>query len=163
MMIWERWERSRHPAKKKTKASHPFERRPRIVMWGALSLLAVLSGSRLLATPADAPALPELPRLALDKSLPEVRAAVKEAYDAVMAHPRDASANGKLGMVLHAHSFPADAEVCYRRAPLPGPPSLRCVPFLALPGRAPATITQPRRPSSQRPPTHPEALPAAHS
>jgi len=101
-------------------------------MWVALSLLAVLSGNRLLATPADTPALPDLPRLALDKSLPEVRAAVKEAYDAVMAHPRDASANGKLGMVLHAHSFPADAEVCYRRAHLLDPASFRWVYYLAL-------------------------------
>src|SRR5207248_3220167 len=99
------------------------------VMWVAL-WLAVSGGSGLLAAPPDSPALPELPRLTLDKSLPEVRAAVKEAYDAVLGHPRDPSANGKLGMVLHAHSFPTDAEVCYRRAHLLDPASFRWIYYL---------------------------------
>lgn len=84
------------------------------------------------AAPGEAPALPELPRLTLDNSPPTVQAAVKEAYEAVLAHPRDASANGKLGMVLHAHGFPVDAEVCYRRAHLLDPASFRWIYYMAL-------------------------------
>src|SRR2546422_6471631 len=99
MMICERWACSRRPARRKMKTPLPYEcrrARPRTVMWVAL-WLAVSGGNHLLAAPDDAPALPELPHLTLDKSLPTVRAAVKKAYDAVLAHPRDASANGKLG------------------------------------------------------------------
>ncbi len=134
MTICERWARSNRPAKKKRKALRGCWRRrarPSAVVWIGL-WLAVSGGSRLSAAPDETPALPELPRLALDKSIPTVRAAVKEAYDAVLAHPRDASANGKLGMVLHAHSFPAEAEVCYRRAHLLDPASFRWIYYLAL-------------------------------
>src|SRR5690349_21016978 len=134
MMICERWVRSRRPANKTMKAPHTDEPRraqTRCILWIGLSL-AVSGCNGLFAAPVEAPALPELPHLTLDKSLPAVRAAVKEAYDAVLAHPREASANGKLGMVLHAHSFPAEAEICYRRAHLLDPASFRWIYYLAL-------------------------------
>jgi tetratricopeptide (TPR) repeat protein len=114
------------------KVNTPFRRsRPRGVVWIGL-WLAVSAGGRQFAAPAEALALPELPTLKLEKSPPTVRAAVKAAYDAVVAHPRDALANGKLGMVLHAHSLPAEAEVCYRRAHLLDPASFRWTYYLAL-------------------------------
>ena len=76
--------------------------------------------------------LPELPPLAYDKMLSTVRAEVQKAYDLVLAHPQDAAANGKLGMVLHAHDLPTEAEVCYRRAHLLDPSSFRWTYYLGI-------------------------------
>jgi superkiller protein 3 len=63
-------------------------------------------------------ALPDLPHPDLQSLIPTARAEIQKAYDSVLAHPQDASANGKLGELLHAYSLLADAEVCYRRAHL---------------------------------------------
>jgi tetratricopeptide (TPR) repeat protein len=65
---------------------------------------------------ADSNALPPLPKLYLQQFLPAVRKQVQEAYDAAVAHPRNATANGKLGMVLQAYSQLEGAEMAYRRA-----------------------------------------------
>lgn len=78
------------------------------------------------------PSLPELPRLAFESFLPAVRAVVQKAYAAAVANPRDASANGKLGMVLHANSHFEEAGVCYRRARLLDRASFRWAYFLGL-------------------------------
>ena len=78
------------------------------------------------------PSLPELPQLAYDKMLSTVRAEVQKAYDVVLAHPRDATANGNLGMVLHAHDMPTEAEICYRRAHLLDPTSFRWAYYLGM-------------------------------
>src|SRR5436305_1171183 len=78
------------------------------------------------------PSLPELPQLAYDKMLSTVRAEVQKAYDVVLAHPRDATANGNLGMVLHAHDMPSEAEICYRRAHLLDPVSFRWAYYLGM-------------------------------
>jgi tetratricopeptide (TPR) repeat protein len=64
----------------------------------------------------SAESLPPLPKLYLQQFLPAVREQVQEAYDAVVAHPRNAAANGKLGMVLQAYSQLEGAETAYRRA-----------------------------------------------
>jgi tetratricopeptide (TPR) repeat protein len=78
------------------------------------------------------PNLPDLPQLAYDKMLSTVRAEVQKAYDIVLAHPRDATANGNLGMVLHAHDLPSEAEMCYRRAHLLAPTSFRWTYYLGM-------------------------------
>jgi tetratricopeptide (TPR) repeat protein len=88
-------------------------------------------GGRASGSP-DEMSLPELPRVALDKLPSTVQTAVKEGYDAVVAHPRDAAINGKLGMVLHAHNFLPEAEICYRRAHLLDPTSFRWIYYVAL-------------------------------
>jgi tetratricopeptide (TPR) repeat protein len=80
----------------------------------------------------QAPALPELPRLAFDHMLPDARAVVEKAYGAAVAHPRDPTASGKLGMVLQAHNFFAEAEVCYRRVCLLDPRSFQWKYYLGL-------------------------------
>src|SRR5207249_6005709 len=80
----------------------------------------------------QAESLPELTQLAFDEMLPPLRAAVQKAYDEVRAHPQHAEANGKLGMILHANNFPAQAEIFYRRARLLNPTSLRWTYYLAL-------------------------------
>lgn len=61
-------------------------------------------------------ALPDLPQLELSRFLPAVRRQVEEAYQSARARPRDAGANGKLGMALEAHEQYGAAAVCYRRA-----------------------------------------------
>jgi tetratricopeptide (TPR) repeat protein len=65
---------------------------------------------------AESNSLPPLPKLYLQQFLPAVRKQVQEAYDAAVAHPRNAAANGKLGMVLQAYSQLEGAEIAYRRA-----------------------------------------------
>lgn len=76
--------------------------------------------------------MPELPRMTFGSLPPTVRTVVQEAYDAVVAHPQDALANGKLGMVLHAHNLLEEAEVCYQRAHWLDPKSFRWTYYLGL-------------------------------
>jgi tetratricopeptide (TPR) repeat protein len=60
--------------------------------------------------------LPELPALDPGKFQPSVRAEVEKAMGEVRQSPKNAPANGKLGMVLHAHDQFGAARVMYRRA-----------------------------------------------
>ncbi len=94
--------------------------------------LAVGVCSRSAEAAEQAPNLPELPQLAFDKMLSQIRAEVQEAYDAALTHPQDATANGKLGMVLHAHGLLGEAETCYRRAHVLDPASFRWTYYLGL-------------------------------
>ena len=83
-----------------------------VVLWLAIFMLC---GPEITFS-TESNALPPLPRLSLQKFLPVVREQVQQAYDAVVAHPGNAAANGKLGMVLQAYSQPEGAETAYRRA-----------------------------------------------
>jgi tetratricopeptide (TPR) repeat protein len=60
--------------------------------------------------------LPDLPQVSIESFHPAVRTQVKAAYDAAEAKPRDAEADGNLGMVLQAYEMYGSAEACYRRA-----------------------------------------------
>jgi len=60
--------------------------------------------------------LPKLPSLNLNDFPAEVRAQVKQAYDAAQRRPRDSEVVGKLGMLLDLYDRPEQALVCYRRA-----------------------------------------------
>jgi tetratricopeptide (TPR) repeat protein len=62
--------------------------------------------------------LPPLPDIVTTTFLPAVGKAVQEAMADARAHPEDAAAVGRLGMVLHAHSQLVNAATCYRRAAL---------------------------------------------
>jgi tetratricopeptide (TPR) repeat protein len=62
------------------------------------------------------PPLPELPALDLARFQPSVRAEVERAFDEARRAPEDARANGRLGMVLHAHDQFGAARVMYQRA-----------------------------------------------
>lgn len=104
--------------------------------------------------------LPELPRLTFDSFQPRARTIIEKAYEAAIANPRDASANGKLGMALQAHALYGEAEVCYRRARLLDPPSFRWAYYLGVTqadlgilGDAAATLQEAMR-------LNPEYLPA---
>ena len=65
---------------------------------------------------ARGPDLPPLPELKLGATFDIVQRQVNEAYVRARAHPTDAAANGKLGMVLDAYEQYDSAALCYRRA-----------------------------------------------
>jgi len=95
--------------------------------------LSVLCGPSLAAWPDQKASLPDLPLITPEDFPPGVlRDKVRVAYAAVAANPLDASANGKLGMVLEAFR-PSDerAEACYRRAHQLDPRSFRWTYYLA--------------------------------
>ena len=60
--------------------------------------------------------LPPLPKLSFQQSPAAIRAQVRDAYDAVLAAPRNTANNGKLGMILQAYGQLEGAEIAYRRA-----------------------------------------------
>lgn len=62
--------------------------------------------------------LPDLPTLTIVNFRPQIRDQVQKAYEEVKAKPRNADANGRMGMLLHAFSQFESAELCYRRARL---------------------------------------------
>jgi tetratricopeptide (TPR) repeat protein len=64
----------------------------------------------------SAQTLPELPRVAFDEFGPAIREQVRKAYAAAQAEPRDAEANGRLGMMLHSYGQYELAALCYARA-----------------------------------------------
>ena len=54
----------------------------------------------------------------MEQFTPAVRERMQQALDAVEARPRDPQANGRWGMVLHAHGQHQAAAVAYQRAHL---------------------------------------------
>src|SRR5437899_2943389 len=56
------------------------------------------------------------PILNLTGAEPVVAEAIEAARTSVAANPRSASAWGRLGMVLHAHDYLAEAARCYAQA-----------------------------------------------
>jgi tetratricopeptide (TPR) repeat protein len=84
-----------------------------------------LSGGVVLAVALDAGlAVPQtarsdpssLPQLTFDALPPSVRGGLEEAYKAARGDPRDPTAVGRLGMILHAYEQYRSAQLCYRRA-----------------------------------------------
>lgn len=57
-----------------------------------------------------------LPQLTFDALPSSVRGGLEEAYKAARADPRDPTAVGRLGMMLHAYEQYRSAQLCYRRA-----------------------------------------------
>jgi tetratricopeptide (TPR) repeat protein len=57
-----------------------------------------------------------IPQIDLQGVHPEVADAIRAARDTVRRQPRSASAWGRLGMVLHAHEYYAQAVACYETA-----------------------------------------------
>jgi tetratricopeptide (TPR) repeat protein len=60
-----------------------------------------------------------------------IRGQIQEAYADVRAHPDDATANGRLGMILQTYGLLQEAEVCYRRAIRLEPSTFRWAYYLA--------------------------------
>src|SRR5437764_523279 len=99
-----------------TTPAHPA---PRSRRWTALAILGVA----LLACVAGGFALlrgrhfpPPVPAPDLGEADPKVAAAVREAQEKVRREPRSAEAWGRLGTVLTAHDYHAEAEPCFVEA-----------------------------------------------
>ena len=60
--------------------------------------------------------VPEFPHLALEGKDPAIVHAVEQARVAVLQSPRSGAAWGQLGMILAAHDFTAEADICFARA-----------------------------------------------
>ena len=99
-----------------------------------LGLALALAGAAWGASrPDQSASLPGLPQIIPDNFPPPIREKVREAYAAAVASPQDASANGRLGMILHAYQVSDQkAEVCYRRAQLLDPASFRWAYYLGV-------------------------------
>lgn len=98
----------------------------------AVFVLALIlsAGACLSSWPEETGVVPELPRLNFDNFLPAVRSELQKASAEAKARPTDASASGKLGMILQAHSQLEGAELCYRRAHVLSPAVFRWVYYL---------------------------------
>ena len=79
-------------------------------------LLAVMLALGSSAFAAQTPRLPEIPLLNITELPPEIQEQVQQAYTAARGHRKDASAVGKLGMLLDLYNRSDAAALCYQRA-----------------------------------------------
>jgi superkiller protein 3 len=79
-----------------------------------------------------APKLPELQKPDTSRFLPSIREPIEKAWAEAAAKPNDAAANGRLGMVLHAHEQHEAAEIAYQRAHLLDPKSFEWIYYLGV-------------------------------
>lgn len=86
----------------------------------------------LLAPALHAQTLPELPVIALEGFEPDIKEQIQKARDRVQTNPRDAEANGWLGLTLHAYDLYESALPCYERAHLLAPKELRWAYYLGM-------------------------------
>ena len=97
-------------------------------------------GALLIATlfapflPAQSEPLPSVPDLAprLDEFDATIRKQIRDAGEQVRLHPRDAGANGRMGMLLHAHQRYEFAEPFYLRARILDPDSFSWAYYLGI-------------------------------
>ncbi len=90
--------------------------RRRLVVGLALAAGALLAGGYWYLRPT-----PQPPAVDLADADPAIARAVTEARQGVLAAPRSAAAWGRLGMVLAAHDFRAEANACFAQAQLLDP------------------------------------------
>src|SRR5437867_2753394 len=112
--------------------SYSLRAEVRRTVLGFLLWPCLASGAQYLQSREATLALPELPQITFDSLLPPARAAIQDSYNTALARPRDASTNGKLGMVLHANNLLTEAQICYRRARSLDPGSLQWTYYLGL-------------------------------
>ena len=96
----------------------------------ALWLIQTLILAACCSRAQNAPAIPELPPLALDDFSSGIRGQIQEAYAEARAHPDDDTANGRLGMILQTYGLLQEAAVYYRRAIRLAPSTFRWVYYL---------------------------------
>ncbi len=66
--------------------------------------------------PASTSTIPDIPPFPLDTLELAVRQQIENAITAVEKDPRDAYANGRLGMLFHTYDIYTQADICYQRA-----------------------------------------------
>src|SRR6266511_2556723 len=79
-----------------------------------------------------AQALPELPPLTVENFGPAIREEAQKAYNEARATPRDAEANGRLGMVLQTYELYELAATLYERARYLAPAEFRWLYYWAI-------------------------------
>jgi tetratricopeptide (TPR) repeat protein len=94
-------------------------------MIGPAAPPVLVSGSQL-----GSPAAAGVPDIALADIPPHIRADIERAHERARAHPADAGAIGRLGMILHAYEQHSLAILCYERAHDRDPRTLKW-PYLA--------------------------------
>ena len=99
---------------------------------GAIILL--FTGCRSVESP------PPLPDVSTTSFLPAIRQTVETAVADAKAHPDNAAAVGRLGMVLHAHQQLGSARLCYRRASLLDPANADWKYYLGVVSDGPAAV-----------------------
>ena len=100
-----------------------------------LCLIAILLAeacSRPSSSARNSRELPDVPRLTIANFRPQIRDRVQKAYDDVHARPKDAEANGRMGMLLEAFSQFESAEIFYRRARILDPKRFQWAYYLGL-------------------------------
>ncbi len=84
-------------------------------------------------TPAlQAQTLSGLPPVSFENFGAEIRDHVRKAYAGAKASPRDAEANGRLGMTLHTYEEYEFAAICYEHARRLAPDEFRWVYYLGI-------------------------------
>src|SRR5215813_6618642 len=76
--------------------------------------------------------LPELPPLTVENFGPAIREQAQKAYNEARARPRDAEANGRLGMVLQTYEQYELAATLYERARYLAPAEFRWLYYWAI-------------------------------
>jgi tetratricopeptide (TPR) repeat protein len=94
-----------------------------------LNVVVALGIGALLLGAQTAP-FPDLPQIDMTDFPPVTREQVGKAYDAARAHPKDAEANGELGMLLDLYKRREFAATCYERAHHLDPKSFRWLYYL---------------------------------
>ena len=98
----------------------------------AMSVMVALFCLGLFTLSANAQTLPDLPTIALDGFDPEIKEQIEKAQTRLQTKPRDAEANGWLGMTLHTYEQYEGAALCYERARLLAPTEFRWAYYLGI-------------------------------
>jgi len=80
------------------------------------ALITALSLSLPIVTRASERLPPELPVLNLNELPATIRSVIQDVYDRARQHPDDASAVGRLAMMLQAYDQHRSAAACYQAA-----------------------------------------------
>jgi tetratricopeptide (TPR) repeat protein len=104
--------------------------------------------------------LPDLPKISVDNFAPEIQQQIRKADETAKAQPRDAAANGQLGMVLHTYNQYEFATLCYLRATHLAPQEFRWHYYLGLAHSALGKHTEAIQALQQALRLRPDAVPA---
>ena len=99
-----------------------------------------ITGILILSSCRSHSGLPALPEVSTASFLPAIRSEVDAAMKDARARPDDASAVGRLGMVLHAHQQVDSARQCYQRAALLAPKTFEWKYYLGVVSQGQAAV-----------------------
>ncbi|MBP6822863.1 MAG: tetratricopeptide repeat protein [Acidobacteria bacterium] len=97
-----------------------------------MQVVIFLSFLGLFAPTLQAQTLPDLPPVVAENFGAEIKEQIRKAYAEAQAKPRDAEANGRLGMTLQTYEQYEHAAICYERARRLSPTEFRWIYYLAV-------------------------------